>query len=227
MKRRKYMKLLAGLLCAAMLSANLMSTGILSLAAETVDVLGTETQMIENADAQEESFTNTDATLETGTVINTTQTQSSEIGEKNVETETNASTQKESASENAKIVENSAENITQPENTSEYVETLETETANTADVSENEIQEAETQVVLDADGNIASGVIDEDYGHITWVIDADGKLTVTGTGDFDAPESGGYPARVPWITYRKSIKSAKINVTNILNASYMFYAWSL
>ncbi len=75
-------------------------------------------------------------------------------------------------------------------------------------------------MVLDADGNIASGVIDEDYGHITWVIDADGKLTVTGTGDFSLSSSYN---QAPWYQYNSSIKSAKINVNGMTDTSYMFY----
>ncbi|MDE5717433.1 MAG: hypothetical protein K2I53_07435 [Lachnospiraceae bacterium] len=54
-----------------------------------------------------------------------------------------------------------------------------------------EIEESVETVEADAvsantinseDDNIASGVIDEEYGHIIWVIDQNNKLTVTGTG---------------------------------------------
>ena len=37
-----------------------------------------------------------------------------------------------------------------------------------------------------ANGDIASGVIDESYGQITWRIDKNGHLTVEGWGDFCA-----------------------------------------
>ncbi|MDE7266054.1 MAG: BspA family leucine-rich repeat surface protein, partial [Lachnospiraceae bacterium] len=68
------------------------------------------------------------------------------------------------------------------------------------------------------DGNIASG----SYGDITWVIDQDGKLTVTGTGEFTSDTDAS--RRAPWgYEYRESITSAEINVTGMTDASYMFY----
>ena len=184
MRKRNYTKLLAGFLCAAVLSADLISAGLFSLAAETADVSGTETQTAENADAQEEVFEDFSSVSETDTVIESTQMQSSEMTEKDAETEAERSIQEETMSENAGDAETATEHLTQIEGTSENTDTSEAEMTETTDISESETQETETQVVLDADGNIASGVIDEDYGHITWVIDADGKLTVTGTGDF-------------------------------------------
>lgn len=68
----------------------------------------------------------------------------------------------------------------------------------------------------DSGENIANG----SYKDITWSIDAEGKLTVTGTGDFsDSANSD----RAPWYAYRDTIQSAQINVTSMINASYMFY----
>ena len=66
----------------------------------------------------------------------------------------------------------------------------------------------------DADGNIASGV----DGNISWVIDADGKLTISGTGDFSEPF-----ADKPWTPYRESIISAEITVSGMTNASGLFW----
>ncbi len=66
-----------------------------------------------------------------------------------------------------------------------------------------------------SDDNIASG----NYKNITWAIDANGKLTVTGTGEFS--DSWGSD-RTPWYDNRESIISAEINVTSMVNASYMF-----
>lgn len=65
---------------------------------------------------------------------------------------------------------------------------------------------------------IASGIVDEEYGQITWVIDANGKLTVEGTGDYAA---SGY-WRAPWYSKADAIISAEIKVTGMTDASYMF-----
>ena len=71
---------------------------------------------------------------------------------------------------------------------------------------------------------IAQGTYQEDGNDITWTIDADGKLTVTGTGDF-APDDGSTvdSDRAPWKDYRKEIKSAEINVTGMTNACSMLW----
>ena len=67
-------------------------------------------------------------------------------------------------------------------------------------------------------GDIASGT----YKNIAWVIDANGKLTVNGSGEFSASIR---PDRAPWFEWgvRQQIKSAKINVADMRDASYMFY----
>lgn len=76
--------------------------------------------------------------------------------------------------------------------------------------------DAENEVVtLDEDGNIASGVVEINGGHVEWVIDGDGKLTVTGEGDF------GYGDK-PWSQYAKQIKTAEVNLTACKNAKGMF-----
>lgn len=60
-------------------------------------------------------------------------------------------------------------------------------------------------------GDIASGT----DGTISWVIDAAGKLTVTGTGDRSSSNSA-------WSPYSSEIKSAEISVTGMTDASYFF-----
>lgn len=70
---------------------------------------------------------------------------------------------------------------------------------------------------LVAGENIASGK----YEGITWTLNDAGKLTVEGTGDF-SDDSSNYN-RAPWSNYRTFIKSAKIDVTGMTNAAYMFY----
>lgn len=71
------------------------------------------------------------------------------------------------------------------------------------------------QVVVYADDNIASGV----DGDITWVIDASGKLMVSGVGDLLGYRAG---EDLVWIAYGSQITSAVINVTGMTDASYLF-----
>ena len=66
--------------------------------------------------------------------------------------------------------------------------------------------------------DIASG----SYENIIWVIDGTGKLIVTGSGDF-AESLTDKNDRSPWYEHRTSITSAEINVTDMTDASYMFY----
>jgi surface protein len=75
--------------------------------------------------------------------------------------------------------------------------------------------------VFAAKKDIASGG-DE---NITWVIDANGKLTVKGTGDVERIKLDDYSEEmVPeWYENRYDITSAVINVTGMTDASYFFY----
>ena len=93
MRKRNYTRLLAGFLCAAVLSADLMSTGLFSAAAEATDISGTETQAEESADAQKEVSEVFSSVSETGAVIESAQMQSSEMAEKDVEAEAERSLQ--------------------------------------------------------------------------------------------------------------------------------------
>lgn len=68
-----------------------------------------------------------------------------------------------------------------------------------------------TKKGLGDSGDIASGT----DGALNWVIDAAGKLTVTGTGD---RTGSGFA----WGAYSSQVTSAEINVTGMTNASYFF-----
>ena len=70
--------------------------------------------------------------------------------------------------------------------------------------------------IIDNEDVIASG----SYENITWKIEKNGKLTVTGTGDFS--DSNGF-SRAPWYDGREYITSAEINVTGMTDASAMLY----
>ena len=66
-------------------------------------------------------------------------------------------------------------------------------------------------------------------GDIEWKIDADGKLTVTGTGDWDkadalaAYENSTDKPCPPWYAHADQVKTASINVTGMTDASYLFF----
>ncbi len=79
---------------------------------------------------------------------------------------------------------------------------------NKSESDQTELQKDTLKLSLSETGNIAEGVIDENYGHITWIIDKDGKLILTGTGDVRSSQSD----EVPWKAYKKSIISAEVNV---------------
>lgn len=118
--------------------------------------------------------------------------------------------------------------------------------------TDDSMQEEETAVVLEepgsvsgneteqlafseekSGGNIASGQYknEEDGSDITWVIDANGKLTVSGTGNF-GPDVDISPDNIsnwdwyPWLIYAYQIKSAEIRVTGTTNATHLFWGCS-
>ncbi|MCM1044745.1 MAG: BspA family leucine-rich repeat surface protein [Candidatus Gastranaerophilales bacterium] len=82
-----------------------------------------------------------------------------------------------------------------------------------------QVQENPTEIVAEAGDeqieayaeDIASGT----SGGITWRIDGDGKLFVSGSGDWDS-------IYAPWSDYGEQIVSAEVNVTGMTTASSMF-----
>ncbi len=96
----------------------------------------------------------------------------------------------------------------------EKAEVLE-ELGGEGDLLEKESQLSEGQIPAAQAGDIASGA----DGDITWVIDADGKLTISGTGDFSLrPDNNNYL----WNNYLLQITSAEVNLTGMTDASRMF-----
>lgn len=89
----------------------------------------------------------------------------------------------------------------------------------TMSVSEIEAEEEISKLEFSED-DIAHGEYIEGVNNIIWVIDANGNLTVEGTGDFSTKQDWD---RAPWYEKCGEILSAKINVKNMTNASYMFY----
>ena len=92
-------------------------------------------------------------------------------------------------------------------------------------VSENDMEGmGEVRALAVPADAIASG----SYGNITWVIDAAGKLTVEGTGEFGTltvGDSGNY-GRAPWESWKSSIKTAQIDISETTDASFMFQGCS-
>ena len=149
---------------------------------------------------------------ETGTVADSTE--SVEITTESIETVETAEIE-ETVIESTESIESTAETGTVETEleSEEQKETLVTEES----TLESE-EETETEQMLKAsEDDIASG----SYMNITWVIDADGKLTVEGIGEF-AFYYNDKSDRAPWYNYRSYIKSAEINLKDIMNASYMF-----
>lgn len=88
-------------------------------------------------------------------------------------------------------------------------------------VSENELGTISAQsVTTAAENEIARG----QYENTEWWIDANGKLTVTGTGEFAPPASNSSTpyTRTPWYAHKDKIKSAVIRLTGTKDASYLF-----
>ncbi len=77
-----------------------------------------------------------------------------------------------------------------------------------SDMPEEEAGEPAAQA-----GEIASGT----DRNINWRIDADGKLTVNGTGDFTSTSR-----EKPWDQFKEQIISVEVNVSGITDTSWMF-----
>ena len=60
-------------------------------------------------------------------------------------------------------------------------------------------------------------------GDITWKIDSNGLLSLTGVGDYELTRNG-VP---PWYPHAMYITSAEINITEITNTSWMFFCCNL
>ncbi len=88
-------------------------------------------------------------------------------------------------------------------------------------VSENDMEVmGEVRALAVPAGAIASG----SYGNITWVIDAAGKLTVEGTGNYgESRRENNITPKAPWLKYADSIVSAEIAVSGITDVYRMFY----
>ena len=94
-----------------------------------------------------------------------------------------------------------------------------------ADVAENVTEESAVnegkETSTNSENITAETVSDSGIdGDLTWTLDANGHLTITGTGNYadraNIQTEG-------WLAHASKIKSATVNVTGITDTSYMFY----
>ncbi|MBQ8198586.1 MAG: BspA family leucine-rich repeat surface protein, partial [Lachnospiraceae bacterium] len=97
-------------------------------------------------------------------------------------------------------------------NAAEYVVNND-ETKKAAEKSEDINAEAATVVYSGIDGDLS------------WSIDAEGHLTISGTGDYENRDyyRDYYTEELGWLAYKSEILSATVNVSEITDTSYMFY----
>lgn len=217
-KLKRYTKTAVCLLLSAGLAFSDMP--FTALAAEGIPETITEseeaavTESAEEEEVAESLPTEEDVSTEAETI-------SENMTEKQVMTEEQVMTESASAEEEIsteiRMEEQTETEIPSAEGTGTEIlaeEETETETEVEED-SENDVNLAFSTA------DIAHGEYKENGNNITWVIDADGKLTVEGTGDF-APESEKLINRAPWYGKGTDILSAEIKVTGMKNASCMF-----
>ncbi|MCC8139338.1 MAG: BspA family leucine-rich repeat surface protein, partial [Lachnospiraceae bacterium] len=131
-----------------------------------------------------------------------------EVGEESLETE---------FSEVEEPVEEEQENTATDGSAVDGGESVSSEEAGqegTTEVVETE-ETAEETVSSFGASNIASG----SDGNVTWVIDKNNTLTVTGTGEFSTSTD---QDRAPWYSYRYYILKAEIYLSETTDLSYMF-----
>lgn len=212
MEKRKMVKtgrnrVLTGFLCALLFVSEAAFPGFRSYAAEVGPV--TETGLVE-----EEETEKTEIKLE----IEEPE-EKAEVIDGAVNEETQEPTEGENP-ENPENPDEQNEEDVKGDGTDQNGEDMPTVSENTESVEEEAGTTGEDFALTTSADDIASGIVDESYGHIEWVIDRDGKLTVRGWGDY-AEKAGA--SRAPWFLDRGSVKTAEINVSGMMNASYMFY----
>lgn len=207
MKKRKMLKvrckrIIAGILCTSLLVSEYAIIGFPSYAEETEPVA--EAELIEESETEEP---------ETGSEEKA-ETKDDTLKE---EQENPASGDEEADSEKEPEKEE-PEGDSAEEGADQKGEGMPSVSENSESTEEEAGMTGEDYALTTAADDIASGVVDESYGHIEWVIDKDGKLTVSGWGDWKKSGSSG----TPWERYRYKIKSAEVDVTGVTDISDMF-----
>ncbi|MBD5552384.1 MAG: BspA family leucine-rich repeat surface protein [Lachnospiraceae bacterium] len=202
---RKKLKKWLSLSLAAMLMTSVVSWS-------TDVVLASEISDVSEAAENEETETATSEDLKTGL----TETETEEDTAEKEDSEAGEDVQKEGDSEEAEVPE-VAESVAEGEEQEESIEDIEdievVQELEAADVSGNQeaLQEVPEDEVMPYAGDIIASGTD---GGITWTIDTDGKLTVSGSGDFSSSL---------WADYKESVISAEVNVTGMASTYEMFY----
>lgn len=197
-------RIMAGILCTSLLVSECAFIGFHSYAAETEPVA--ETELIEESEMEEpETGSEEKAETEDSTIKEEQENPAS--GDEGANSEKEPETEEpegDSAEEGADQKEEGMPSVSE-----------------NSEITEEVGVTGEDYALTTAADDIASGVVDESYGHIEWVIDKNGKLTVSGWGDF-APSLDRGERRAPWDSYRMSIKTVEVDVTGMTNGSCMF-----
>ena len=241
-KRRRWQKLATLLLCGTLCASNVMSQNLYVYAEEFIEYEA-------NVEEQEEELItdNSGSALDENEIIENpgddseeneeTESPGNESDEDEKEEDSKSSLDDDEIAGNPEddsdedgCAENTGENSDEGEiiNDEDRYDEDDADDTNQGEESDAEYvdqQEETANVLVMAEiNNIASGSYTEDGSNLTWVIDSNGKLTVSGTGEF-APIST-VPSisnnrQAPWRKYSDDITSASIKVTGMTDASCM------
>lgn len=217
MKVRKQ-KLLSMLLCTALTVTSIMSDGF-QVSASELQPQPEQQVIVEEATVSESETPETQPPKE--------ETERSILPEETDSTTDDAENGKTEETETGTEAEETAAEETKAEGTeteAEETEAEETETETTEDEEQEEPSVPEEELTEEAGLDAAAeGIASGRYEDIDWKIDAEGKLTVEGTGEFSASsEDEDSDREIPWAGYREAIISAEVKVTGMTDASYMF-----
>ena len=210
MAKKKITRFLAGILCGVMIFTSSGAEQFV-YAVQEQSAVEEEGSLTENPDGENED--------PQGEEIEQTPEEGENPGE-----EENGDGESSQEGENQEEESESEESDSQEdENAPEAEEGLSDNSSEKPEEEQDSDLDGEERVSLDEEGNIANGEINEKYGHIKWVIDSEGTLTVTGTGDF-APliDDGKRYKYIPWYKYNRQIKSAVVNIQEITSTADMF-----
>lgn len=145
--------------------------------------------------------------------------ESSQEAESSVEMETAEETEGSMGTE----IYEEAEGSTEAEATGETESDKEVESSEefrdskeAVEMQSSEETEETAEPAVDNTADIASGK----SNNVSWVIDANGKLTITGSGDWEKDYTLG---TAPWYSYADKIVEASVQLSGTTNAMCMFY----
>ena len=125
-----------------------------------------------------------------------------------------------------------AENIQQPEvtqqeqteNTDENQSEVSEQEQNNEEENQSEVSEQEQSESMDGTVDGAKIVYSGKSCDLDWTIDSEGKLTISGSGDYASKENIQEGRVYPrWFWYKDKIKTAEVKVSNITCTARMFY----